>query len=95
MNCGYETGAISKNCAVTKAVNHLWPDAMVDGFNIGFFIDGKYNNILLPGIAKRFINKWDKLSPKERLEIEPFCFDIDISKNQLPQLVELEQFHLN
>lgn len=73
------------NCAIAVAVHDLIPYASVRAFSIANGtriskkIDIKYWQLSLPREAQQFICRFDSLSPEERMKMEPFSFEVELT----------------
>lgn len=92
--CGIEPGCVGSNCAVALAVREIFPKAWVEDIQIlPFFAEGKgINNvdyaIALPEKAKLFIKTFDTTTPEERIELNPFSFEVELPEIVIDKLAE-------
>lgn len=92
--CGYGfyKDGVSRNCAIALAVREWFPDAEVTYGMIITHLDGredykKENTIHCSQTGmSAFISKFDGLSPKERLLMPEFSFEIDVPMNIIEQI---------
>jgi len=91
--------SITKSCAIAYAIRQLFPTAEVNYGRIYFiaptnrnltsddYNDGRRCSIL-PFDARSFITTFDALShqPNERLNLDPFSFDIDVPSEVIDQI---------
>jgi hypothetical protein len=92
MWCGISPGkkAPAENCAIALAVKDLLSGSKVGNIHI------EKNGVvvgILPIQARDFIEKFDKLIdyPSERLDLEPFSFNIEIKEDLLN--ISIEEAH--
>lgn len=87
---------ISKNCAISKAIIDILPDAQV---NLGhIYVINKYDieycRINLPVEANMFISKFDQFmeDPGKRLELPELEFEIEIP-TELIDSINIDNIH--
>lgn len=77
--CGIDKGCVGENCAIALAVREIAPNAGVSPMKI--FWTGALGRMtiisLLPANVTRMIFLFDKASPKERLKLPEFSFEVD------------------
>lgn len=93
-NCGIgnETDKVEKNCAIAIALIDIFPEVYVTDYFIfpfGITLEKTKNiKIPLPVIAQQFIKLFDgfRLTPKLRLLLPEFEFELDISDQVIDQI---------
>ncbi len=81
--CGFspETrGNISHNCAIILAIQKLFPEGFVGSRYIHFDGYGS-ESVLLPPIAKKFINNFDSIRPEERVKMPEIAFEVEVPES--------------
>ena len=75
-NCGN-----SRNCAITYACRKLFTGCVTGGDAI--YLESGDTIANLPKIASDFIKRFDKATSDERVNIKPFEFEIELTKEAL------------
>jgi len=82
---GSEYISSTHNCAITYACRKLFPNCYT--VSSGIYMINKYDELItiadLPASASRFIRKFDKAIPEQRVKMKPFEFEIELTKGAL------------
>lgn len=88
-NCGVNPFQIpvSKNCWVALACQDIFPECSVtySSININYRCPGTLIEMTIPRFVNKKIQEFDLLSKNipERMELEPFSFEIQLSDGQV------------
>lgn len=79
---------IAENCAVTKAVQEVFPNAKTERVYINPFGELESERINLPNEATEFIWDFDDLrnSPYKRLDLPEFSFEIEVPDSVIDKI---------
>lgn len=86
---GSKTNIVSFNCPITYACRKLFPTCSTCLDDIRDK-DGSLLIALLPQEAINFIRNFDNSSPKERIEMEPFEFEVELTQEAL-DLISIDE----
>lgn len=78
--CGIEKMqlCVPTNCAIAVALRDIFPYATIRR-TYANLIDGDYRtNVMLPDCAVSFIDDFDSLTPQDRVNMQPFSFELEV-----------------
>lgn len=87
-----KTENLNTNCAIAEAVADVFPNTWIGGGAICFLDDS--GNVIastpLPEEATEFIAEFDRLTPVQRVQMEPIGFDI-VVPSEVIDSINLEE----
>jgi hypothetical protein len=87
--CGEVGGLAAYNCAIALAVREIFPKASVTRHSIHPF-DSPDFHMPLPSAATAFISDFDVSTPKQRPDMPPIDFEIDVPDSVI-EMIGIEE----
>jgi hypothetical protein len=103
--CGYtHSDNVGSNCAVALAVNELLPNAWVSRASIQLFdskpthgstqVDDAYAIIIMPEVAREFVNKFDLSDYHQRRAMPELHFEVELPESVIHRIGISEAYRI-